>query len=290
MGIIKKLYLSALTIISPKLNTKVYYKKRFGKSINLDNPQTLNEKIQWLKLNKYTTDPIYTECADKYLVREYVKKQGCGDILIPLIGVYDNSSQINWNDLPKKFVLKWNFGCGLNILCNDKKAINEIKTKKLLNKWKYNKFYLQSSEMQYKNIKKKIICEEYLDDNSGHQIKDYKFYCFNGKPYCVMICVGREYGKPEFYFFTKEWKFLNILKFSLDKADQINIEKPKEMDKMFEYAEKLCKDFPFVRVDLYDVNGKIYFGELTFTPSAGLDDDYTEEGCLLLGRQLYLKK
>ena len=290
MNSIKKIYLSALTLISPTLNTKVYYKKRFGKKINLDNPQTLNEKIQWLKLNKYCKDPIYTMCADKYLVRDYVIKCGCKDILIPLIGVYDNASQIDWNSLPQRFVLKWNFGCGLNILCDDKSKFDEKHTKKLLNKWKHNKFYLQSSEMQYKNIKRKIICEELLDDHSGHRIKDYKFYCFNGKPYCVMICEGREYGKPQFYFFTEEWKFLNILKTSLGFADKVDIKKPKDMDKMFKYAAKLCKEFPFVRVDLYDIDGHIYFGELTFTPSAGLDGDYTDEGCLFLGNQLNINK
>lgn len=261
-------FLSILTLISPTLNTKYFYYRRIGKKINLKNPTSFNEKIQWLKLNVFSKERIYSECADKYKVREYVKKCGCEEILIDLIGVYDDPSEIDFDKLPNKFVLKWNFGSGLNIVCDDKSKIIEIEVKKKLKKWKRKKFHLRTSEMHYKYIDKKLICEKYLDDN----IKDYKFYCYNGDVECVMVCFERINGYAKTYYFDKEW---NLLKdYSLDSIegkDIFEIEKPKLLKKMFDYASILSKGFPFVRVDLYYVNNNIYFGELTFTPYAGLD-------------------
>lgn len=280
-----------LTLISPKLNTKVIYKNRIGKDINLKEPKLFNEKIQYLKLYELPYKDIYVNCADKYLVREFVKERGCKEILIKLLGVYDSPSEINFKKLPKKFVLKWNFGCGLNILCHDKNKLDEEETKKKLKKWRKNKFYIKSSELHYKKIKKKIICEELIGDNTTHQIDDYKFYCFDGNAYCVMVCVGRDSiknQKPRFYFFDKDYKWLKINKQSLDGVCDFDLSKVKNIDKMFEYAEKLSQGFKFVRVDLYNVNGKIYFGELTFTPSAGVDTGYTEEGNKLLGDKINL--
>ena len=283
---IKDLYLCLLSTVSPKLSTKALYKRRIGKNINLKNPKTFNEKIQWLKLNVYPYDDIYTKCADKYAVRKYIKMKGCSNILTKLYGVYENARDINFDLLPNKFVLKWNFGCGLNIICEDKSKINRDEVIKKLNKWKHNKFYLKTSEMHYKKIDKKIICEEYLTDRTSKRIDDYKFYCFNGKPYCVMICVGRDKGKPKFYFFDRDWKFLRINKIGEKCEKNFTVKKPVGIDEMFKYAEILSSDFPFVRVDLYNVNGKIYFGELTFTPSAGVDTGYTDEGQLILGEMI----
>lgn len=266
--VLNDILLSTLTLISPTLNTKYFYYRRIGEKINLDNPVKFNEKIQWLKLNVYPKERIYSVCADKYKVREYVEKIGCKEILIDLIGVYDNPEEIDWNKLPKKFVLKWNFGSALNIVCADKSKLDEKETKKLLRKWKRKNFHLRTSEMHYKYINKKLICEKYLGDD----IKDYKFYCYDGKVSCVMVCDERKDSHAKTYYFDKNWKFLRDYSIDGKNADKnFKIDKPKSLDKMFDYASKLSKGFPFVRVDLYNINGKIYFGELTFTPHAGLD-------------------
>jgi len=287
----KNKLLEIMTIISPVASTKIFYKRRMNQKLNLKEPKLFNEKIQYLKLYELPKKDIYTNCADKYLVRDFVKERGCEEILIKLLGVYDSAKEINFKKLPKKFVLKWNFGCGLNILCHNKKELVEEDVKKKLNKWKKNKFYLKSAEIHYKKINKKIVCEELIGDNTNGQIDDYKFYCFDGEVYCVMVCVGRnseKNQKPRFYFFDRDYKWLRINKQSLDGICDFDLKKVKNIDKMFEYATKLSKGFKFVRVDLYNVNGKIYFGELTFTPSAGVDTGYTDEGSKLLGDKIKL--
>ncbi len=280
---IKKDYLSFLTLISPKLNTKAFYKRRIGKDINLDTPATFNEKIQWLKLNYLYPNNLVTRCADKVEVRNFIKENGCEEILTEVIGIYNNVDEINFDELPNKFVLKWNFGCGYNIICQNKQKLNVNVTKKILKKWGKSKFHLYNSELQYKDIKKKIICEKFIEPKQGILPEDYKFYCFNGKALYVMICYERDKGKPKFYFFDRDWNLARINERGKNAPENFTIEKPKKMDKMFDYADKLSKEFPFVRVDLYNVEDKIYFGELTFTPSAGLDTGYTDDGQIILG-------
>ena len=161
---IKESFYSFLTILSPTLNTKARYKEKFGKKLDLNNPQTLNEKILWLKLNKYMKDPLVIQCADKYLVRDYVTSCGCEEILNDLIGVWDSADDIPWEELPNQFVLKWNFGSRMNIICTDKSKMNREQVIKQLKKWRNNKFWLSLSEMQYKYMDKKIICEKLLDE------------------------------------------------------------------------------------------------------------------------------
>ena len=151
-----------LTVISPTLNTKARYFAAFHKRLNLDKPQTLNEKILWLKLKRYMNDDLVIQCADKYRVREYVKKCGCGDILVDLYGVYDTVDEIDWDTLPNEFVLKWNFGAGFNIICTNKAELDKEETLNTLRKWEKNRYWLTHSEMQYKKIPKKIICERLL--------------------------------------------------------------------------------------------------------------------------------
>ncbi len=286
---IKMIYLSFLTIISPKLNTKVFYKKRMGKKINLKNPINFNEKIQWLKLNYLYPNELVTNCADKVKVRNYISEIGCGEILNDVIGIYDTVEEINFEELPNKFVLKWNFGCGYNIICQNKEKLNLNVTRKKLKKWGKSKFHLYNSELHYKNIKRKIICEKFIDCENKKLPDDYKFYCFNGKAEYVMICSARDTGNTKFYFFDRNWKLVELNKQTeMAKKEKIKIEKPKNIDDMFEYADKLSAGFPFVRVDLYNSNGKIYFGELTFTPSAGLDKGYTIKGDSILASKIQI--
>lgn len=289
MKMIKHTVKSALKFsanISPKFSAKAHYYIKFKKKLNLRNPTNFNEKIQWLKFNEYKGD-IYTLCADKYKVREYIISKGCGGILNELYGVYDNPQAIDYDALPEKFALKCNHGAGYNIICNDKSALNIEKTNKQLNDWLKQDFSSHFVEPQYKKIERKILCEKFIENEFGGFPDDYKFYCFNGKPYAVMVCIGREKGTPKFYYFDMNW---NPLPFE-DTIELINDnqlpEMPDGFHKMKEYAFKLATDFKFVRADFYLLNGQVIFGELTFTPSAGLDVTL-QEADVILGGQLKL--
>lgn len=277
------------TCISPKLNTKMRYRAAFGKKLNLDHPVTLNEKLLWLKLNKYMNDPLVIQCADKYAVRQYITDCGCPEILNTLIGVWDSAEDIPWDDLPDRFVLKWNFGAGMNIICDDKSKLDPKATVEQLKKWGKCKYWLTHSEMQYKYAPKKIICEKYLNDGKGLLPEDYKVYCFHGKPEYVMLCVGREKGHPKFYFLDREWNLARINRDSKAAPEGFRIEKPECLEDIFTYAQKLSKPFPFVRVDFYVVDGRVYFGELTFTPAGGLDSARLPETDIMLGNMVNLE-
>lgn len=150
------------TMISPVLCTKMRYKAAFGKKLDLDNPKTLNEKLLWLKLNRYMKNPLIIQCADKAAVREYVKSCGCEDILIDIYGIYDRAEDIPWDDLPNQFVLKWNFGAGMNIVCTDKSKMDKAAIISQMKKWGKQKYWLDFAEMQYKYCEKKIVCEKLL--------------------------------------------------------------------------------------------------------------------------------
>lgn len=285
---LRHLYYCSLTLISPRLNTKVRYKAALGRKIDLDNPKLFNEKGQWLKLNKYNNDPTVIKCADKYAVREYIREQGCGEILNDIIAVYDSVDQIDWDALPNEFVMKWNFGCGYNLICSDKSKLDIAAAKKKLKKWGRKKYHLHFSEMQYKYAPKKLIVEKYLKPANGLQPEDYKFYCFGGKAEYVMICLGRETGKTAFYFFDRDWNLVPLNPRGKAAPKGFTIPKPQGIDEMFAYAERLSAPFPFVRMDFYNIDGKTVFGEMTFTPAGFLDPDYTPEGLKILGDKLDL--
>ncbi|MEA5100883.1 ATP-grasp fold amidoligase family protein [Pantoea sp. S18] len=289
MKMIKHTVKSALKISAhmyPEFCAKTHYYIKFKKKLNLTNPINFNEKIQWLKFNELNGD-IYTLCADKYKVREYVTAKGCGEILNQLYGVYDDPQEIDYRALPNKFALKCNHGAGYNIICDNKASLDIEQTNKQLNKWLKQDFSSHFIEPQYKKIDRKILCEKYIENERGGFPEDYKFYCFNGKPYAVMVCMEREKGKPKFYYFDMNW---NPLPFE-DTVELINSNNypkmPEGFHKMKEYAVKLASDFKFVRADFYLLNGNVIFGELTFTPSAGLDVTL-QEADAILGHQLKL--
>lgn len=290
-----KWFKSTLTRISPKLNTRVIYFFKFKRCINLKNPRTLDEKIQWLKFNDYLDNHLVRDCADKYLVRDYVTQKGCPEILNKLYGVYDSASDIPWESLPNEFVLKWNFGCGQNLICRDKNKLDIEDTKRKLNEWYkiHDTFYLPYSEMQYRGIKPKILCEYLIKGEKEDLLPvDYKFYCFNGHAHCVLACVGRDntgHG-AKYYFFDRNWHLLRYNVTGKAAPEGFSLPKPEGIDKLFEYADKLSKPFPFVRADFYLENGKPIFGELTFTPSGGFDTGRLPETQLLFGSMVNLKK
>ncbi|PHM64261.1 hypothetical protein Xsto_03195 [Xenorhabdus stockiae] len=256
----------------PEFVTKSIYKERLNKKLNLITPVTFNEKLQWLKLNTYKNNKLVTQCSDKFSVRDYVKDRGCEEILIPLYGSWDKASDIDWDNLPDKFVMKCNHGACYNIICRDKKNLNIVDEVKKLNHWMREDYWRKSVEMIYKNISKKIICEKFIETKDGLLPYDYKIFCFNGKAEFVMVCADRESGKPKFYFMNRNWE---LLPYGMDYMD-INLDcliKPENFEKLFYYAEKLAQPFPFVRVDLYLNDKIINFGELTFIHSAGMDNE-----------------
>lgn len=263
-----------LTKLSPKLNTKVLYWSKFGRRLNLNNPQTLNEKTLWLKFNTYWKNSLVKQCADKYRVREYVSNCGCGDCLNNLIGAYNTPEQIEWDSLPKSFALKLNIGCGRNYIVVDKQKEDSAILVTMMRKWleEAPNLYLPYSEMQYKDVDPVILVEEYLGGPNGELPEDYKFYCINGKCYMTMFCKDRDnHGHgAKYYYMDRDW---NMITNGVGEHN-MPVEKPVCLDRAMVLAEKLCQPFPFVRVDLYLLGERIVFGELTFTPAAGMDVDH----------------
>ena len=256
------------TRISPALNTKMRYRAVFKRRLNLKNPQTFNEKLLWLKLYRYRRDPLVIQCSDKYRVRDYITKCGYEDTLNDLIGVWDNAADIPWDELPDRFALKWNFGAGMNIICKDKSALNRDDVVRQMDVWKRNKCWLGHSEMHYKYIPKKIICETYLEFDGEESVPDYKVYCFHGEPKAIFVMRGRGGEAMQTEFFDTEWNRLeNSKKFA--QTDTVT-EKPACLSRLLDISRTLAKPFPFVRCDFYVIGQRIYFGELTFTPAGGM--------------------
>lgn len=278
---------STLTRISPRLNTEVVYFAKFHKRINLKNPRTLDEKIQWLKFHDYRDNKLVRDCADKYAVRKYIESCGCPEILNDLYGVYDCAEGIPWDTLPEKFVAKWNFGCGENLIVHSKKALDIEDAKHKLDEWYKDKdtFYLPYAELQYRGIEPKIVVERFIEPDEGLLPVDYKFYCFNGNVACVLMCCGRQddgHG-TKYYFFDSNWNLLRYNKTGKAAPQGFTLPKPEGIEKAFEYASILSKPFPFVRADFYIEKGKVIFGELTFTPCGGYDTNRLPETQLLFG-------
>ena len=256
--------------------------------LNLENPKTFNEKLQWLKL--YNRNPLYTKLVDKYKVRDYISEKIGEEYLIPLLGVWDDSDNIDFASLPNKFVLKCNHNSGLGMcICADKNKLDVKEVKKELKKGLNQDYYLSGREWPYKNVPRKIIAEKYMvDDSTSNEFTDYKFFCFNGYVDCVMVCLDRNSGDPKFYFFDKDWKLKRLNKRGKEAQKDFTIPKPKCIDEMFEIASKLSEGFPFVRVDLYQSYGKIYFGEMTFYPDSGFDSNILKESDYYFGKLIDL--
>ena len=283
-----------LTRISPKLNTRVIYFFKFKKRINFKNPRTLDEKIQYLKFHDYYKNPLVTQCADKYAVRDYIKQCDCGEILNELYYVWESVDEIDWESLPNKFVIKWNFGCGQNLICLDKSKLDVEDAKRKLKDWYqvHDTFFLTYSEMQYRGIPPKLICEKLIETEDGGLPVDYKLYCFNGEADCLLVCTGRQYDGhgTKYYFINRSWKLKRYNKTGKEAPSDFTLPKPEGIEKVFKYAEKLTKPFPFVRADFYLEDGKVTFGELTFTPCVGFDVNRLPETQLYFGSKVTPKK
>jgi len=290
-NILKKGYgkfIEVISMCSPVLATHILYFEKFHKILNLKEPLTLNEKIMWLKLNEYNDNPLITMCADKYKVRDYVIEKHHENLLNGLYYVWDNPSQIDWEILPDQFVLKCNHGCGYNIICSDKTTLNKNAVINQIKKWYEEDFWKKKAELNYKYIEKKIICEKYLENADHTPIEDYKVYCFHGKALYILVCDNAAQER-KFYFYDSQWNFKRINPDSIKAKEVPSFEKPACLREMLQAAEALSEPFPFVRVDFYIVNDKPIFGELTFTPAAGLDANRLKETDIMFGDLVELK-
>lgn len=264
----------ALYLLSPKLLFQYRYLITNSHFLNLRAPRLFDEKLIWLNL--YWQHPLKTICADKYLVRNYVKELYLEHILIKLLGVYNSPHEIDFDTLPEKFVLKCNHGCGFNIFCRNKSALNTLEVKQKLARWmkiNYSKYY---GELHYSSIKRRILCEELIEEQSGVLPVDYKIYCFNGKAHCIMVCLERDINSNAKYYIFYDINWKSRFPYNTESINsKIEIPKPITLYEMINYAEKLSEPFPFVRVDLYTIKNKVFFGEMTFTPAGCIDPNYT---------------
>lgn len=262
----------------PQLLKRQFY-RNMGYKLDLDDPKTLNEKLQWVKV--HVRDPRITMCADKYAVRDYVAEKIGEQYLVPLYGVYDSIEKIDIAQLPEQFVLKPNHESGRVIICRNKEKMDWVKTADTLNNWLHENYYYEWGEWGYKNIPPKIICEKLL----AADIIDYRFFCFQGSPVLAKVTHDRGHSS------RKAFLNLDFQSASMEDRESKNslFQKPKQWNQMIQIAQCLSSEFPFVRVDLYEVAGAIYFGELTFTPANGMDSEIPDGWDLKMGKLFHLE-
>ena len=278
-------------LISPTFVAKRIYKKRMGKDLDLTHPQDLNEKINWLKF--YGDTSMWPDLADKYKVRDFVKKRGCDSILVSLYAMWENADEINFDSLPKSFVLKTNHGNGEVLIVKDKTKIDLNDTKALFKHYLSEDFGKYQGEPHYRKIQRCIVAEELLDvDDLDYttSLVDYKIWCFDGKPYYIWACYSRTKEKVYVEVHDLNWNYLPEKSVFTDhyRDGKGIVPKPEKLDEMLMIASKLSEGFPEVRVDLYENKGKIYFGEMTFTSNGGYMDFYTQEFLDELGSYCHL--
>lgn len=274
--------------IPDKLFLQYQYHYVFGEKLNLKHPKKFNEKLQWLKL--YDRNPLYTTLVDKYAVKRWVADKIGEEYVIPTLAVYDNVEQIDLNELPDRFVLKCTHDSGSVFICKDKQSFNLEEAKKILDIKLKTDFYLKYREWPYKKVNPKIIAEEYKEDSSG-ELRDYKVYAFNGKCDYLMFCFDRSKGETKFFYYDKEWNLKKDMSCDgLKYGDSIQIPKPQNLELIFQTAELLSVGIPFVRIDFYEVEGELFFGEFTFFPTGGIDDTRTEVLNEYLNEHLEIKR
>ena len=279
--------LRGLSLVPDGTMLKVQYKMKHGRKLDLKNPKRFTEKLQWYKIN-YRNDILH-QCVDKYAVREYVEQKGLDDILVGLYGVYDSVDDVDVSTLPEKFVLKTtNGGGGLNVfICKNKSTFDKSTVKEQIGSLKEYKHGDGGREWAYIGVKPRIIVEEYLEnpENPDAGVNDYKFLCFNGKPEYVIVDANR-YIDHKRNFYDIDWTYRDVSSDHDNFGDIMG--KPEGYEDMVAVAAKLSEGFPFVRVDLYNVKGKTYFGELTFYPWSGYVQFTPDEFDFELGEKILL--
>lgn len=279
----KKIIRKFLKFIPDNIYLKLKYFYIFHKRLNLKEPKTFNEKLNWLKLND--RKDIYTTLVDKFEVKKYVSDIIGDKFIIPTIGIYERIEDIDFEKLPNKFVIKCTHDSGGLVICKDKRKLDFDLLKNKINKCLKVNYYYHAREWPYKNVKPRIIIEKYMGDN----LKDYKFFCFNGEPKIILVCSNRNGNHKNTNFYDSDWNLLPFTR-SRHKNSPNKIEKPKRLEKMIDIAKKLSKDIAFVRVDLYNIEDEIFFGEITFTPSGGFEGFEPNEWDSTLGEWIDLKK
>lgn len=273
-------------VLPDKVYLKICYKLLMGKKLDLNNPKTFNEKLQWLKI--YDRKPEYTRMVDKYEVKKYVAEKIGEEYIIPTLGIWDRFDEIDFDSLPEQFVLKCTHDSGGLVIVRDKAKMDKAAVKKKLEKSLKRNYFYEGREWPYKNVKPRIIAETLIASSDGH-LADYKFSCFHGRADNVMACLDRHTGDTKFYFFDKEWNLLKLNRRGLAAPEGFTIPKPDGMDKMFQIAEVLSKNLKYSRIDLYNTDGKIYFGEITFFPHSGFDAQLLETTDILFGNMIHLE-
>ncbi len=277
----------------PVLVCKLRFRMYFGRKMNLKQPQDINEKISWLEL--YSDTSLWSKCTDKYAVREYVKECGLESILVKLYGKWDNANDIDWNTLPQQFVLKTNNGCGTILLVSDKSKLDYNSVSVRFNNMLHQVDEIATTEFHYQSIPPCIIAEELLVPDEKElewstSIVDYKLWCFSGRVDSVFTISNRDENKVDVALFDRDWNYRpEASVFDEHHREQkILIPRPECLEEMIAVAEKLAKPFPCVRVDLYVVKGKIYFGELTFTSLGGTMYYFSDAELLRMGQKIDL--
>lgn len=254
--------------ISDENLIKKRFKERLGREVELDNPTKFNDKLQWLKLNWY--DPLATKCADKYEVREFIKERIGEKYLNELYGVYESVDEIYIDKLPNSFVLKGTHGSGFNIVCKDKKNMDWNTELKKMKRCLKRNYYWQNREWVYKDIKPRIVCEKFIEQEAGEELRDYRFFCFNGEPKFITVDFSiTDKKKTRRNLYDLEWN-LKEEEISYPKELAIKVDKPDKLDEMINLSKQISAGFPHARVDFYYIKEKIIFGEITFFHQSGM--------------------
>lgn len=279
---------SFMNFLDDRTYLEIKYYLKMKKKLNIEKPQTFNEKLQWLKL--YDRNPEYTKMVDKYESKKYVSNLIGEEYIIPTLGIYNNFNEINLNELPNQFVMKCTHDSGGNIICKDKEKLKFIEEKKKLEKCLKRNYYNLGREWTYKNVKPRIIIEKYMATQKQPELVDYKFFCFNGEPKFIYVSEGLSNHKTAKISFAD----MDYQKAEFYRKDYMPFEKlppkPKNFEKMKELAKKLSKNIPFVRVDFYEIKNKVFFSELTFYPCSGYIPFEPEKYDKVLGDMLELPK
>ncbi|MDO4492079.1 MAG: ATP-grasp fold amidoligase family protein [Lachnospiraceae bacterium] len=270
------------SVLGAPTTKKLDARIRFGRKINLKQPESLADKLCYLEL--FTEDERKVRCTDKYAVREYVAEKGLEEILVPLVqGPVSRLSQLCYDRLPEQFAMKATHGCGMNLICSSKARLPEEQVMTLAKKWLQEEYPRACIEPHYKKIPKRLIIEEFLED--ADTIIDYKFHCFHGEPDFVLVCGSRGSGLQK-RLYTTDWQNIDAMVGKQQGKEEF--QKPLHLEKMLQISRILAAEFDFVRVDLYEIKGKIYFGELTFSPASGVLPNFSEEFVREKGKLLKL--
>lgn len=277
--------LSKFYFIPDKPYLKVVYRLMMNRKLNLDNPRTFNEKIQWLKL--YDRKPEYTMMVDKAAVKEYVAHIIGEEHIIPTIGVYNNFDEIDFEKLPEQFVMKCTHDSGGLVICRNKLKLDIKAAKKKINFYLRRRYFYCWREWPYKGVKPRIIVEKYMEDKDGGELHDYKLLCFNGKVKCSFVCLDRNRsGGLRVDFYDSNWTKMPFERHYHN--SETNTPRPVNYKKMVTFTELLSQDISFTRIDYYEVNGNLYFGEITFYPGSGIEEFTPEEWDYTLGSWIQL--